>query len=182
MTNSPLHGTISALVSPILSSLNLTLWGIDIVAGGKMCIRVYVDSEQGAGIDECALVSRQLGLTLDVEDSIPNAYTLEVSTPGLERPFFAVEQLANYMGDKLEVALIAPQKAFPDRRKFVGILKAVEGESFTLELCPLGPEKQVKPAKNKKNAAAVEAAPAPEREMLTAEWREVKKAKRLYEF
>lgn len=76
----------------------------------------------GAGIDECAEASRLIGMTLEVEDIIPYAYVLEVSTPGLDRIFFTPAQFAAYAGQPVEIHLHASCPEYPDRKRFTGMV------------------------------------------------------------
>jgi len=76
----------------------------------------------GVTVDQCADLSRLLGLSLDVEDFVSGAYMLEVSSPGLERLFFTADQLAGAVGKVVEMALSRPAEGFPNRRKFKGTL------------------------------------------------------------
>ncbi len=91
-----------------------------------------------ASIDQCAEISRIMGLTMEVEDIFSSAYILEVSTPGFSRMFFHLEQLRGFVGDNLEVTLNDFLADAPDflhgRKKIKGVLEAVnlEDESFTL--------------------------------------------------
>ncbi len=117
---------VARLAEPLAASLKLVLWGVEVLPGGSV-VRVFVESTedgQGTDIDQCAHLSRLLGLALDVEDCIPGAYTLEVSSPGLERRFFTAAQLAGAVGKHVEITLFSPLPEFPLRRKFVGELRA----------------------------------------------------------
>ena len=138
--NATLPRIIAELARPLAESLNLSLWGIEFAFGGRSSVRVYVEGEQGVSIEQCAELSRLLGLALDVEDAIPGAYVLEVSSPGLERIFFTPEQLTSALGQILEVTLVVPSPEFSGRRKFRGVLThapeaghAVAG-TFTLQV------------------------------------------------
>ena len=91
-----------------------------------------VATQGGITIDQCAELSRLLGLTLEVEDCVESAYVLEVSSPGLERLFFKAEQLKRALGVKVEATLFKPLTEFPGRRKFIGIVNGVEGDLCTL--------------------------------------------------
>jgi len=138
---------IAELARPLAESLNLSLWGIEFAFSGRGIVRVYVEGGQDVDggnavtpvtIDECAELSRLLGLALDVEDAIPGAYVLEVSSPGLERIFFTAEQLAGALGQTLEVTLLTPPLEFSGRRKFRGLLTAAPENKaagkFTLQV------------------------------------------------
>ncbi len=135
-------------VRPIIENLELELWGLEIQSGAKHIVRIYLqdatdisnsDSEsnvQAAGIDECAKVSRLVGLVLDVEEFFAEPWILEVSTPGLDRVFFFLEQMKDYCGKTVLVNLNAPVEAgkgnekVKSRRKIQGKLTSVSDESF----------------------------------------------------
>lgn len=127
--------SLTRLAEPLAASLGLGLWGVEILSGGRSVVRIFVESlegEQGVDIDECAHLSRLLSLSLDVDDIIPGAYTLEISSPGLERRFFTAGQLAAAVGQHVEVTLADPAPAFPQRRKFQGQLRSASLEGRSL--------------------------------------------------
>ncbi len=151
--------SVARLSAPLAASLGLELWGVEILGASRPLVRVYVDApnlpEQrdesaengredagpetpGVTIEQCAELSRLLGLSLDVEDMFASGWTLEVSSPGLERPFFRLEQLRAYLGREVEVVLSAPLAAWPGRKKFHGVLSRTTDNAFTLDL-PLAP-------------------------------------------
>ncbi len=134
MTQNPAHAAVTALALPLVEAAGLELWGIELLGDVRPILRVYVESSGGVTIGECATLSRQLGLALDVEEVISSAYTLEVSSPGLNRPFFNAEQLGAYVGKILEVTLLDPLPDFPRRKKFQGRLEDVSGGVFALLL------------------------------------------------
>ena len=134
MTQHPAHAAVTALALPLVEAAGLELWGIELLGEGRPILRVYVEAAGGVTIEQCAVLSRQLGLALDVEDIIPSAYTLEVSSPGFSRPFFSPEQLAAHVGGMLEVTLHEPLPEFPRRKKFYGRLEEVSGDRFVLLL------------------------------------------------
>ena len=122
---------IRELAEPYLESLGLSLWGLEFGAseGGHAALRVFIDGPDGVDVEDCARVSRQLGTALDVEDLVSGSYHLEVSSPGLERRFFELSQLAPYVGSELDVTLIAPVSG---RKRFKGILTAIEGDALVI--------------------------------------------------
>ncbi|VVM28577.1 FIG000325: clustered with transcription termination protein NusA, partial [uncultured Gammaproteobacteria bacterium] len=80
---------IEVLIRPVIEDMGYELVGVEYVASGKHSIlRVYIDSDQGIGLNDCETVSRQLSSIFDVEDPIMTQYNLEVSSPGVERPLF----------------------------------------------------------------------------------------------
>ncbi len=131
MQDKQIH-TIRELVEPLLASLGLSLWGIEMQAAPRgTLLRIYVESEHGVTIDQCKTVSKHLSLIFDVEDPLPgSAYTLEVSSPGLERPFFTIEQLRPYLGQKIALKCREPVRG---SKKWRGRLSTIEGKSFSLQ-------------------------------------------------
>lgn len=136
-----LRGTILGLAQPLIEAQGLELWGLDVVAGPTLRVVLYVDvplSEQGgadapsASIEQCESISRQLSLAMDVEDCIDRPWTLELSSPGLERKFYNPKQLAPYIGDILEVRLNAPLGE-KGRKTWRGRLLSTGPDSFELE-------------------------------------------------
>ncbi len=127
-----LTAALTDLAVPLAASLGLSVWGIDCAFGPRSLIRVYVEGPDGVDIEKCAELSRLLGLTLDVEDLVADAYVLEVSSPGLERVFFTGQQLAAHVGRTVEVTLHEPLAAYPGRRKMIGVLTDEKNGVFTL--------------------------------------------------
>ncbi len=124
-----LHARITALAETACRAHDLTLWGVEIAGARRLLVRVYLDAPGGVSIDQCEAVSKHLSLALDVEDPIPGAYTLEVSSPGLDRIFFHPQQLAQYTGSTVKVRLREPQAG---RRNFQGTVEGVEGDTIRL--------------------------------------------------
>lgn len=93
---------VRRLASPLVNAIGLEIWGVEVESFGRQVVRLYVDS---VTIAQCEEISRQLGLALDVEDVLPGAYVLEVSSPGLSRRFFELGQLPAYLGDIVKVSL-----------------------------------------------------------------------------
>ncbi|MGJ8688344.1 MAG: ribosome maturation factor RimP [Gammaproteobacteria bacterium] len=122
---------ISDLIRPTVEALGVELWGIEHVIQGKYSVvRIYIDKgEDGIAIEDCEKVSRQVSAIFDVEDPIPGEYTLEVSSPGMERPLFEIEQFASYVGNEVAVRLRSP---LDGRRKFKGVIQSVDADSVTL--------------------------------------------------
>ena len=134
MTGNGLYQQIKDIITPLVDDAELTLWGFELGSGPRMVVRIYVEGPDGVTIDQCAKLSRHIGLTLEVEDVMPDAYTLEVSSPGLERPFFNAEQVSGYIGKPAAMVLREPHDDFPGRRKFQGTVKSVTGNSIVLSL------------------------------------------------
>lgn len=93
-------------------------------------LRVYIDKEGGIMVEDCVLVSRQLTGVLDVEDPIKGNYDLEVSSPGLDRPLFTIEQFKKVVGETIKLRLY---EKYNGRKRFSGILKAVDDEELVID-------------------------------------------------
>ena len=120
------------LIEPVVTGMEYDFWGIEYIAQGKHSVlRVFIDAEKGIEVDDCAAVSRQLGSVLDVEDPITSEYSLEVSSPGMDRPLFKLEQYKKFIGHHVQLRLRVP---FEGRRKFSGLLKEVEQEDVVIEV------------------------------------------------
>jgi len=113
--------------SPLVEGLGYELLGVEWHGQGKhSLLRLYIDHEQGIGIEDCEAVSRQLSAYLDVEDLIPGQYRLEVSSPGLDRPLFNLEQVARFIGEDIKLKCY---NAINGQRKFVGRIDSVLPEN-----------------------------------------------------
>ncbi len=122
---------LQEIIEPIVESFELELWGLQFLPQGNHAIlRIYIDSEKGVDVEDCARVSRQLSAVLDVEDPISSRYSLEVSSPGLDRFFFKLEQYKRYIGSKISVKL---NRAIDSKRKFKAQLLAVDEQKQILE-------------------------------------------------
>ena len=123
---------IAGMLGPAVTVLGFELWGVEhIVQGRHSVVRVYIESPGGITVDDCATVSEQVSSILDVEDPITGEYTLEVSSPGMDRLLFKLEQYAGYVGEMVELRL---RSAFEGRRKFKGILKGIEGDDVVVQI------------------------------------------------
>jgi ribosome maturation factor RimP len=122
---------IETLIKPAVEALGCELWGLQIMQGKRPLLRIYIDTEQGAGIEDCERVSRQLSRLLDVEDPFSGEYTLEVSSPGMDRPLFTLEQFARYQGSRVQIRLRMP---FNGQRKFQGTLVGVEANDVVIQV------------------------------------------------
>ena len=120
------------LIEPAVKALGFELVGCELTQNqGSALLRVFIDGPNGVNIDDCAEVSRQVSAILDVEDPISNQYTLEVSSPGMDRLLFKLEQYPQYANEVIELRLRSP---FEGRRKFKGILKGIEGEDIVVQV------------------------------------------------
>jgi ribosome maturation factor RimP len=115
----------------VVGSLGYELWGIELLPRQKsgQLLRIYIEAEVGVDVSACEAVSRQMSAVLDVEDPIHGEYTLEVSSPGMDRPLFTEVQFSRYVGDEVRVKLHA---GVPGRKNYRGKLQAVEGGQVQL--------------------------------------------------
>ena len=123
---------LTQLLMPVVADLGLECLGVEYSPShGNGLVRVYIDAPQRAvTVDDCEAVSRQVSATLDVNDPIQGRYTLEVSSPGLDRPLYTPAQFARFVGSEAKVELNLPLNG---RRRFQGPIKSVEGATIVLE-------------------------------------------------
>lgn len=134
---------IARLLSPTIQALGLELLGVEYLpAPGSAVLRLYIDvtdadaaSGRIVGIEDCESVSREVSAQLDVEDPISGHYTLEVSSPGVDRPLFTAEQFARFVGEEAKITLKLPQDG---RRRLQGRIRNVAGEIVRMEVEGVG--------------------------------------------
>ncbi|WP_165934230.1 MULTISPECIES: ribosome maturation factor RimP [Sodalis] len=124
-----LEQKLTEMISAPVEALGYELVGIEFIRGRQSTLRIYIDSDKGITVDDCADVSHQVSAVLDVEDPISVAYSLEVSSPGLDRPLFAAKHYMQFIGEEVSVVL---RIAMQNRRKWQGIIKTVDGEMITV--------------------------------------------------
>ncbi|CAB5538272.1 ribosome maturation factor RimP [Pseudomonas aeruginosa] len=121
---------LQALLAPVVEALSYECWGVEFISQGRHSVlRVYIDRPEGILIDDCEAVSRQVSGILDVEDPISGEYTLEVSSPGMDRPLFTLEQFAKHAGEQVKIRLRSP---YEGRRNYQGILRGVEEQDVVV--------------------------------------------------
>lgn len=121
---------LQAMLAPTITGLGYEFWGLEYLTHGRQAVlRVFIDSPNGIGVEDCATVSRQVSAVLDVEDPIPIEYTLEVSSPGMDRPLFTLDQYTRHVGELIKLRLRAP---FEGRRNFSGQLTSIEGDEIVI--------------------------------------------------
>jgi ribosome maturation factor RimP len=114
---------LEELLMPAVSALGYELLGVERIQNGRRgLLRVYIDQESGISVEDCEKVSHQVSGVLDVEDPIKSAYTLEVSSPGLDRPLFKRAHFEKFIGHDIKVRLSKPLN---NRRVFNGTLQNV---------------------------------------------------------
>jgi ribosome maturation factor RimP len=123
---------LQRFLEPTITGLGFELVGIEYhPSRGRSVLRVYIDSENGVTVDDCARVSYQVSGVLDVEDPIPGNYQLEISSPGLDRPLFRARDYERFAGQLVLVRLLHAQNG---RRKFKGRLEGLHDQDVVLEL------------------------------------------------
>lgn len=120
--------------------------------GGAPILRIYLDRPEGINIDDCAKTSRKIAVLLDVEDPVKGKYTLEVSSPGIERPLFNEKDYIKFMGEEIR---LATYNKIESRRKFQGLIESFENGILGL-LC--------------------------DGQLIEIDFREIKKANLVYDF
>ncbi|MBV7315495.1 ribosome maturation factor RimP [Shewanella sp. NIFS-20-20] len=125
-----LESKLTEMLLPPVAALGFQLWGIEYLQAGKhSTLRVYIDSDKGINVEDCAAASRQISAIMDVEDPITHEYTLEVSSPGVDRPLFSAAHYAAYLGEDAKVQLTMPVDG---GRNMKGVITKVEGQMLTL--------------------------------------------------
>ena len=120
------------MFKPVIESMGYELVGVEFHGGEHHgTLRVYIDQGQGITVDDCAAVSRQISALLDVEDPIQQAYDLEVSSPGINRPLFYSADYARFSGQKAKIKLAV---ALNGRRNFSGILQGIENDVVRIDV------------------------------------------------
>lgn len=117
---------IEALLTPTVEALGCELWGVEYHAQGKRSrLRVFIERPEGVAVEDCERVSREISDLLDVEDVIPASYTLEVSSPGMDRVLFKAGHYQANVGAKVDVRLNFPMEG---RKHIVGLLAGLEDD------------------------------------------------------
>jgi ribosome maturation factor RimP len=123
---------IEALIAPVITALDCALWGVELnISGRHRLLRIYIDREEGVAIEDCEAVSRRVSAVLDVEDPLKGEYTLEVSSPGMDRILFRLEHYAESVGETADVRLVRP---FDGRRRLTGTIAGVEDDEVVLQV------------------------------------------------
>ena len=123
---------LTELIGSVVEPMGFELVGVEYASGGSSggLLRVYIDQEAGISVDDCADVSHQVSGVLDVEDPIRENYSLEVSSPGLDRPLFYKEHYRRFVGSRVKISLRAKQDG---RRRFEGRLLGVRDNDVVID-------------------------------------------------
>jgi len=121
-----LEKKLNDMFEPVIESMAYELIGVELTGSGNgTVLRIYIDAEKGITVDDCQAVSYQVSGILDVEDPLQNHYTLEVSSPGLDRPLVKPQHFKQFIG---ELVKIRSTEAVLGRKNFKGILESFDGE------------------------------------------------------
>ena len=131
---------LTELFEPVVEAMGYELVGVEFHAAGRYgTLRVYIDREEGVSLDDCAAISHQISGILDVEEPIKQAYDLEISSPGIDRPLFKLADYERFSGELAKIKLSVAQQG---RKNFKGRLQGViepsqvaievDGERFEL--------------------------------------------------
>ena len=119
------------LLEPPLQALGYELVDLDTRSGRDALLRLYIDREPTITLSDCEFVSQQIGAFLDVEDPLPGSYTLEVSSPGLDRRLRTLEHFRRFVDCLVKVEL---KRGIEGRRRFKGRLVGVADEGLELDV------------------------------------------------
>ena len=129
--SAPILATVTSLLTPVVEAQGVSLYDIELLnEGGTRVLRLYIDNDTGIDLNHCEVVSRAAEEVLDAHDPIPTSYTLEVSSPGIERKLTKPEHYTKYQGQKVTLKLYGPQDG---RKKFTGLLVSYQDDTITLQ-------------------------------------------------
>ena len=127
-----LRERLIALIEPVLVQLGYELVELEYAAGrSQAVVRLFIDTPAGITVDDCERVSRDVAALLDVDDPIPTAYTLEVSSPGFDRVLRTPAHFERFVGERVFVELKAPRAG---RKRYTGVLQVATATGIELEV------------------------------------------------
>jgi ribosome maturation factor RimP len=128
----PLRERLIALTEPLLTQLGYELVDLEHAPGRTHAqVRLFIDRPEGVGLEDCEQVSREVSALFDVSDPVPTSYTLEVSSPGLDRVLRTPAHFVRFVGSRVKVELVAPRDG---RRRFTGVLMAADAVGVQLNV------------------------------------------------
>lgn len=131
MERNEVHETVAHLVDPITREKGLELVEVEYQPRGRRSVlRLYVDRPGGISLDDLATLSREIGDVLDAHDAVPGTYTLECSSPGVNRPLRSADDFLRHVGKRAKIRTLAPIEG---RRSFVGKIAACAGAEVEIE-------------------------------------------------
>ncbi len=131
MSNETVPHRVAGLVSPVAEAHGLELIDVEFApAGGRSVLRLILDREGGISVDDLARVSREVGDLLDANDTVPSGYTLECSSPGVNRPLKKPADFARFCG---ETVSLRTKEEIAGGRNFSGVLLAASEDDVEIE-------------------------------------------------
>jgi len=125
------QGKLLEMLEPVVTAMGCELWGIEFSSSGRYStLRIYIEKEDGIQLEDCERVSRQVSSVLDVEDPISTEYTLEVSSPGMDRPLYTLDHFRRFAGETVNLRLRSP---YEGRRRYTGLLVGLEGDEVVIQ-------------------------------------------------
>jgi ribosome maturation factor RimP len=132
VVDTALHDRLIALFEPVLESQGYELVEVEFVTGqGGATLRIYIDKPEGIDMEDVSAASPVISELLDVEDPFPGMYSLEVSSPGLDRVLRKPEHFARFLDNRVKVELLVPRDG---RKRYTGMLRRADGESIEMEV------------------------------------------------
>ena len=127
-----LRERLIALIEPLAGSLGYELVELEFASGRSHgVLRIFIDRAEGIRVEDCERMSREVSALLDVEDPIPTAYTLEVSSPGFDRVLRTKPHFERFVGERVHVELKVPREG---RRRYTGLLRQVADAGIEIEV------------------------------------------------
>lgn len=128
----PLRDKLIALTEPLLGQMGYELVDLEYAPGRTQAVvRVFIDRPEGVGLDDCERASHEISALMDVADPVPLAYTLEVSSPGLDRVLRTPAHFQRFVGERIWLELRAAREG---RRRYTGRLEGLNGEGIELNV------------------------------------------------
>lgn len=126
-----LSGRIAELIRPTVEALGFAIVRVQVIGRQRVRVQVMIErhDEAAMSVDDCARVSRAVSAVLDVDDPVPGAYTLEVSSPGIDRPLVGLGDFARFAGQAARIEL---NRLIDGRRRYQGRLLGVDGDHVRL--------------------------------------------------
>lgn len=132
ITKAPIDERLAAIVRPTIEGMGFELVRLRLMGGNRVTLQIMAERPDGTmEVDDCAELSRQLSAVLDVEDPIEREYTLEVSSPGIDRPLTRLEDFDRWEGYEARVETAEPIEG---RRRFKGVLAGVEDDEVLIDV------------------------------------------------
>ena len=130
ISSSEIEKKISAIISPIIETLGYELVRIRLVPGETSTLQIMADRKSGEiDVEDCSIISRDISVLLDVEDPINDAYILEVSSPGIDRPLTRLKDFSNWQGYEVK---LETYELINGQRRFKGEIYNIEKDNITL--------------------------------------------------